>query len=69
VPVPDALEQFPEDPKLADREFAEKWLRGEWIYMNQKEQDEYILLYGTRKQRKAVKERQKARAQPQKPSK
>ncbi|MDT5388020.1 MAG: hypothetical protein QOE04_1661 [Mycobacterium sp.] len=37
----------------------EKKLR-EWSYMNEREQDDYALLYGTRKQRKAVKERRKA---------
>jgi|GEM_PF-6465245 len=32
----------------------------EWSYMNEHEQDDYALLYGTRKQRKAVNERRKA---------
>jgi predicted Fe-S protein YdhL (DUF1289 family) len=57
------------DPRMADPEYAKKWLKGEWIYMNETEQEELLLIYGTRKQRKAVKERQKAREQAKKQSK
>jgi hypothetical protein len=34
--------------------------------MNDKEQEEFLLLYGPKKVRKAIKERQKAREQAQK---
>ena len=51
---------IPENPKLADAEYAERWLRGEYQFMNQHEQEEYLVLYRTRKQRKAIKERRKA---------
>src|SRR5258708_26109333 len=47
-------EQHPENPELADAEYAERWLRGEYQFMNQHEQEEYLLLYGTRKQRNAI---------------
>jgi predicted Fe-S protein YdhL (DUF1289 family) len=47
-----------ENPELAKK-------LGEWSYMSQKEQDEYLLIYGTRKQRKAIKERRNAREQAQ----
>jgi hypothetical protein len=57
------------DPRMADPEYAQKWLRGEWTYMNEKEQEELLLIYGTRKQRKAVKQRQRAREQARKQSK
>jgi hypothetical protein len=51
-----------ENPELAKK-------LGEWSYMNQQEQEEYLLIYGTRKQRKAIKERRKAREQAKKQSK
>ena len=57
-----------EDP-MEDPEYGKKWLKGEWIYMNQHEQEEYLLIYGSRKERKAIKERRKAREQAQKQSK
>ena len=50
-----------ENPELAKK-------LGEWSYMNQQE-EEYLLIYGTRKQRKAINERQKAREQAQKQDK
>jgi hypothetical protein len=59
-------EQHPENPNFADPDYAEKWLRGEWIYMNQKEQEEYLLIYGTPES--TLKERRKARKQAQEQS-
>jgi hypothetical protein len=59
-------EQYPENPHFADPEYAKKWVKGEWIYMNDKEQEEFLLLYGPKKVRKAIKERQKVREQAQK---
>ena len=50
-----------ENPELAKK-------LGEWSYMNQQEQEEYPLIYGSRKQRRAIKERQKASEQAQKQS-
>src|SRR5262245_57401880 len=52
--------QYPENPKFADPAYTEKWLNGEWVYMNDKEQEELLLHYGPRKLRKAIKERRKA---------
>jgi hypothetical protein len=54
-------EQYPENPEFADPEYPNKWLEGEWHYMSQQEQEEFFRVYGTRKQRKAIKEHQKAR--------
>ena len=51
-----------ENPELAK-------MLGELSYMNQQEQEEYLLIYGTRKQRKAIKELRKAREQAKKQSK
>jgi len=62
----DRYEQYPENPKFADPEYGKKWLRGEFVDMNQKEQEELLLHYGSRKERKAIKERRKAREQAQK---
>jgi hypothetical protein len=45
---------------MANPEYAKKWQKGEWIYMNQHEQEEFLLIYGSRKERKAIKERRKA---------
>jgi hypothetical protein len=56
------------DKRMDDPEYAKKWVRGEWIYMNSEEQEEFLLIYGSRKQRKAIKERRKAREQAQKES-
>jgi len=58
-------EQYPENPHFADAEYAKKWVKGEWIYMNDKEQEEF-LLYGPKKVRKAIRGRRKAREQAQK---
>jgi hypothetical protein len=62
----DRYEQYPENPAFADPEYGEKWLRGEFTFMNQSEQEELLLAFGTRKQRKAMKARRKAREQAQK---
>jgi hypothetical protein len=62
-------EQYPEDPRLADPEYAKRSLAGDWIYMNQREEEEYVLAFGSRKERKAIKERRKARAQADKQTK
>jgi hypothetical protein len=58
-------EQYPENPKFADPEYGQTWLRGEFVDMNQKEQEELLLLYGSRKERRAIKERRKARERAQ----
>jgi hypothetical protein len=51
-----------ENPELAKK-------LGEWSYMNETEQEDYLLIYGSRKERKAIKERRKAREQEQEQSK
>ena len=58
-------ERYPENPEFADPEYPNKWLEGEWHYMSQQEQEEFFRVYGTRKQRKAIEERHKAREQAQ----
>jgi hypothetical protein len=50
-----------ENPELAKK-------LGEWSYVNQKEEEDYFLIYGSRKERKAIKERRKAREQEQEQS-
>lgn len=52
-------EQHPTDPKMANPEYAQKWQKGQWIYMNQHEQEEFLLIYGSRKERKSIKKRRK----------
>jgi hypothetical protein len=42
---------------------ADKWFGSEWTVdggMNEHEQEEYLLIYGTREERKAIQERRKA---------
>jgi hypothetical protein len=51
-----------ENPELAKK-------LGEWSYMNEKEQEDWLLQYGPRKERKAIKEHRKAREQAKKQSK
>ena len=62
----------PEDPRNPyDPTFAPSWARygdGESAMggMNEREEEEFFLAFGTRKHRKAIKERRKAREQAQK---
>ena len=51
-----------ENPELAKK-------LGEGSYMNETEQEDYLLICGSRKERKAIKERRKAREQEQEQSK
>jgi hypothetical protein len=53
---------------FADPEDAKKSISREHLYMNQEEQDEFLLTFGTRKERMAIKERRKAREQAKKQS-
>ncbi|WP_395310836.1 hypothetical protein V4U86_08600 [Mycobacterium sp. AMU20-3851] len=61
----DRYEQWPADPRSLDPEYAQRWLQGDWIHMNQREQEEFLRYYGTRRQRRAIKklwrERNRAR--------
>jgi hypothetical protein len=59
-------ERYSENPKFAEPEYGQNWFRGEFVYMNHKEQEELLLLYGSRKERKAIEERRKARERAQK---
>jgi hypothetical protein len=62
----DRYEQYPEDSRLADPDYARRSLCGDWIYMNQREEEDFILAFGSRKERKEIKARRKAREQAQK---
>ncbi|MCV7218516.1 hypothetical protein H7J51_24970 [Mycobacterium crocinum] len=61
-------EQYPEDPRLADPEYAERALRGDWTFMSQREEEEFLSAFGSRKERKAIKARRKALKKADKPS-
>jgi hypothetical protein len=51
------------EPDLIAFSLADKWFGSEWTDdagMNDHEQEEYLLIYGTREERKAIQERRKA---------
>jgi hypothetical protein len=56
-------EQYLQDARLADPQYAARFLRCESIYMNQREEEEYLLAFGSRKERKAINESLKTREQ------
>ena len=56
-------EQYPDDNRMRDPEFAKKWRDGYFAYMSEREEEEWLLSFGTRKERKAIKARRKAREQ------
>jgi hypothetical protein len=58
-------EQYPETPEFAAPEDANKWLEGEGHHITQQEQEEFLRIYGIRKQPKAIEEHQKPREQAQ----
>lgn len=60
--------QYPMQERMHDPEYSQRWLMGEFIYMTWQEQEQFLLAYGTRKQRKAIKAARKERGQAQKQS-
>jgi hypothetical protein len=61
--------QHPEDAEDPAFAWADKWYMAEstdMAGMNQNEQEEWLLSFGSRKERKAIKERRKAREKAQK---
>ena len=66
-------QSYPEDPRAPSEPFAPSWAcyadEGSALAgMNEREQEEFFLVFGTRKHRNAIKERRKANEEAQKRS-